>query len=346
MTPREQVSLADYTTLAVGGRARFFFDAQDREALTEALAWAHERQLPIEVLGGGSNVLIADRGIEALVVRIRDATIHVEGESVSVGAGMRWDDLVAWSVAEGRSGLECLSGIPGDVGAAPMQNVGAYGQEVSETITRVDIIERASGNALSLDPDACAFGYRDSVFKRSAEGRYVVVRVVFRLRTNGAPTVRYPELQRAVSDAPTLSEVRSAVLALRRGKSMVIDPDDDNRRSVGSFFLNPVVLEADADRVSSLEAGLPRYPAAGGVKLSAAWLIERAGLPKGTTRGPVGLSTRHSLALINRGGATSAQVIAFAAEVRARVRDHFGVALVPEPRFLGFEPHELRPLFD
>jgi UDP-N-acetylmuramate dehydrogenase len=341
MTPREQVSLADYTTLAVGGPARFFFDAQDRAALTEALAWARERKLPIEVLGGGSNVLIADRGLDALVLRIRDATLNVEDENVTVGAGMRWDDLVAWSVAEDRAGLECLSGIPGDVGAAPMQNVGAYGQEVSETITRVDVIERATGNALSLLPDACAFGYRDSVFKRSAEGRYVVARVCFRLCSKGAPTVRYPELQRAVSPSPTLSEVRSAVLALRRGKSMVIDPNDDNRRSVGSFFLNPVVAEADADRMAS-----PRYPAAGGVKLSAAWLIEHAGLTKGTTRGPVGLSTRHSLAIINRGGATSTQLIAFAAEVRERVRDRFGVSLVPEPRFLGFEPHELRALFD
>jgi UDP-N-acetylmuramate dehydrogenase len=226
-----------------------------------------------------------------------------------------------------------------------MQNVGAYGQEVSETIERVDAIERATGERVSLTRDACAFGYRDSVFKRGADGRYVVVRVCFRLEPSGRPSVRYAELERILAGAPlSLNGVRDAVLALRRSKSMVIDHSDENRRSAGSFFLNPVVDKAQAEAIA--EGGMPRYPVdAERVKLSAAWLIEHAGMPKGTTRGRVGLSSRHSLAIVNRGGATAADIVGFAAEVRARVREHFGVTLVPEPRLLGFEPSEAAPLF-
>jgi UDP-N-acetylmuramate dehydrogenase len=251
------------------------------------------------------------------------------------------------AVARGWAGLECLSGIPGLVGATPIQNVGAYGQEVGETITRVDALERAGGRRVSFTNAECAFGYRMSRFKAADAGRFVVVAVTFRLRPGGAPAVRYAELARALEGdpAPRLAEVRETVIALRRRKSMVLDDADPNARSVGSFFMNPVVPAAEAEAVESrvrsagvlgADEAMPRFPAGDGhVKLSAAWLIERAGLRKGHGDGRVGLSTNHTLAIVNRGGATGAEVAAFARSVRARVRDQFGVTLHPEPVFVG-----------
>jgi UDP-N-acetylmuramate dehydrogenase len=350
--PERDVALAPRTTFEVGGAARFYFEAESAEEVKAALAWATERGLGVEVLGGGSNVIVADRGIDALVLRVRDRSRRVEREGdeviVEAGAGHGWDALVGWSVAEDHAGIECMSGIPGDVGAAPMQNVGAYGQEVAETIERVSAIERASGAEALFDRAACAFSYRDSFFKRAGRGRYVVTAVRFRLRPRGPATLRYPELTQTLGggvDVP-LKRVREAVIALRRSKSMVIDAEDDNRRSAGSFFLNPIVGEEEAERVASLAGQeMPRFAVeAGRVKLSAAWLIERAGLIKGTVRGRVGISTRHSLAIVNRGGASAAELVDFAAEVRARVHDRFGVALAPEPRLLGFSTEEIAAL--
>jgi UDP-N-acetylmuramate dehydrogenase len=316
------------------------------------------------VLGGGSNLLIADRGLDALVLRInlRGVTSIIEGDTVrvSVGAGERWDDIVALAVERGWAGLECLSGIPGDTGAAPIQNIGAYGQEVAETIALVRAIDRATGTAVTLDNAACGFGYRDSVFKHDAKDRYAIVGVTFALRLGGAATVRYAELERRLREigalaspalAPPLAVVRDTVLALRRGKSMLLDPADENGKSAGSFFMNPTVSADDLDLVKARveQAGalgsgesMPVFPAADGrVKLSAAWLIERAGYRKGTSMGAVGLSTRHALAIVNRGGATAAEILAFATRVRNAVLDRFGVALVPEPALLGFAPDEL-----
>ncbi|XXX82800.1 UDP-N-acetylmuramate dehydrogenase [Sorangium sp. So ce134] len=374
---RESVPLAPHTTLGVGGPARFFAEAADEAAVVEAFRFAEARGVPLFVLGGGSNLLVADRGVDALVLRVRvrgvalagggdgggggDAGRDGQGPRVLVraGAGEGWDDLVARAVAEGWAGVECLSGIPGDVGATPIQNVGAYGQEVAETIAEVRAIDRSTGEAAVLAGADCGFGYRDSRFKRAWRGRYVITAVTFALRPGGAATVRYPELQRALAApaggaAPPLAEVRSAVIALRRGKSMVLDPADENGRSAGSFFMNPT-LEAGAAagalaRIAAagvLAPGeaIPQYPAGGGrVKLSAAWLIERAGFAKGTRHGAAGISTRHTLALVNRGGATAAELLELARRVRRGVLDRFGVALSAEPDLVGFAPAETEEL--
>jgi UDP-N-acetylmuramate dehydrogenase len=308
------------------------------------------------VLGGGSNLLVADRGVEALVLRVRIAGITAErrGEQmiVEAGAGERWDDLVARAVAEGWAGIECLSGIPGDVGATPIQNVGAYGQDVAETIVHVRTIERASGKIVEMDAAACDFDYRDSAFKREARGLLVVTRVTFALRPGGPPSVRYAELakQLAAFESPSLSEVRATVLALRKSKSMLLDRDAENGKSAGSFFMNPTLdpaeLAAVRARVASsgvLRAGetMPEYPAnEGRTKLAAGWLIERAGFGKGFGAGRVGLSTKHALAIVNRGGATATEIVALARAVKDGVRARFGVVLHAEPVLVGFSAEE------
>ncbi len=351
--PHEHVPLAPLTTLRVGGPARWLVEAATEAEVSDALAFARARALPTLVLGGGSNLLVADRGFAGLVLRVRCSGVRVETQGRTVlldaGAGEPWDTIVARAVASGWAGIECLSGIPGDVGATPIQNVGAYGQEVAETVVRVRAVDRATGGVVELDGAGCGFGYRDSVFKREARDRYVIVAVRFALRAGAAPTLRYAELAarfagRADGDHPSLAEVRDAVLALRRAKSMVLDPGDENGRSAGSFFTNPTVDAAALPGVRERAAAtlgpgeaMPEFPAAGErVKLSAAWLIERAGFHKGTSDGAVGISTRHALALVNKGGATAAELVAFAARVRAGVAARFGVALVPEPVLVGF----------
>jgi UDP-N-acetylmuramate dehydrogenase len=358
--PLADVPLAPRTTLGVGGRARWLVEAKAEVEVIEALAWAGERSLSVLVLGGGSNLLVADRGFDGLVLcpRLRgvDARLEQASAVLDAGAGEPWDELVAHSVARGWAGVECLSGIPGDVGATPIQNVGAYGQEVSDTLTRVRAVERATGRAVDLDAAACGFGYRDSIFKREAKDRYVVTSVRFALRLGGAPTVRYGELSKELERRfgpreASLAEVRETVIALRRGKAMVLDPDGENGKSAGSFFMNPTVPAATAASVreKALAAGvlaadeaMPEFAGPGGlVKLSAGWLIERAGLRRGTSDGRVGLSTKHALAIVNKGGATAAEILAFARRVRGTVLDRFGVALVPEPVLIGFQPGEL-----
>jgi len=344
----------------VGGPARWLLEAAAEADLGEALAFAAAREAPLFVLGGGSNLLCADRGLDAAVLRVRLRGIAVERQGqgermlVRAAAGEPWDALVALAVEEGWAGLECMSGIPGDVGATPIQNVGAYGQEVAETIVEVRAIDRATGTSVVLDNARCGFGYRDSVFKREDRGRYLVTAVTFALTPGGAAAVRYPELRRALGEgkaAPPLAEVRQAVIALRRGKSMVWDPADENGRSAGSFFMNPT-LDAEAFAVarSRIEAAgvlgpgeaPPTFPAGEGrVKLPAAWLIERAGFQKGTRHGQAGISTRHALALVNRGGATASEILELAARVRRGVMERFGVALTPEPDLWGFTAEEL-----
>jgi UDP-N-acetylmuramate dehydrogenase len=344
----------------VGGPARWFAEVESEAAAAEALAWAGARGLPTLVLGGGSNLLVADRGFDGLALRlaIRGVAVEERGGAIEIeaGAGERWDDLVARTVAHGWAGIECLSGIPGDVGATPIQNVGAYGQEVRETIVRVRAIERATGEAVTLDGARCGFGYRDSTFKREDRDRFVIVAVRFALRPGGAPGLRYAELARALDgrDAASLADVREAVIALRRAKSMVLDAGDENGRSAGSFFMNPTLdaaalagVEARVEAAGALRPGekMPAFPADGGrTKLSAAWLIERAGFCKGTGEGAVGISTRHSLAIVNRGGATAAEIAAFARRVRGGVRERFGVELRPEPVMVGFTADEVEGL--
>jgi UDP-N-acetylmuramate dehydrogenase len=348
VTPRDGVPLAPLTTLGLGGPARHFLAAPDDETLIEALRWADGRGMPVLVLGGGSNLVVGDGGFDGLVVQIATRGLRFDaagGEAtVTAAAGEPWDQLVAEAVARELAGIECLSGIPGLVGATPIQNVGAYGQEVAETIRAVRVVERGSWRVHDLAAEACGFGYRDSAFKRDPE-RFVVLGVTFALRPGGAPTLRYRELADALasrgrsSPAATLADTRRTVIALRAAKSMVIAPDDPNRRSVGSFFTNPVVSPAEAAEIarrSGAGDAMPRWPAPDGrVKLSAGWLIERGGFPRGLARGPVGISSAHALALVHHGGGTAAALVALAREIRDGLRTRFGVTLVPEPTLVG-----------
>jgi UDP-N-acetylmuramate dehydrogenase len=346
----EDVPLAPRTTLGVGGRARRLVEADDEAAIARAVTEADERGEPVLVLGGGSNLVVGDEGFEGTVVHLasRGVAVGRHGDRVrlDVAAGEPWDDLVARAVDEGWSGVEALSGIPGLVGATPIQNVGAYGQEVKETIRSVRVLDRRDRTVRDLDAAACAFAYRKSVFK--GDERFVVLRVTFELevRPDGAP-VRYAELSRALGVQPgeraPLARVRATVVALRRAKGMVLDPADPDSVSAGSFFVNPIL---DAPALSRLRerlahaghdpAALPCFPEPEGrTKVSAAWLIERAGFAKGWTLGRAGLSRKHALAIVNRGGATAAEVLGAAAAIRSGVDAAFGVELTPEPVLVG-----------
>ena len=349
----DHVPLGRFCTLGVGGPARHYVEALDRETVEAGLDWAKGRGLPVLILGGGSNVVIADEGFAGLVLHVRlrgiEATATDGRVELSAGAGEEWDPIVRLAVDRGWAGLECLSGIPGRVGATPIQNVGAYGQDVSETVSRVEALDLATGAVVSFANAECRFAYRDSRFKREDRGRYLILAVTFTLQPGGRPQVRYAELERALAAGrpcvPALTDVRDAVIAIRRRKSMVIDPDDPNRRSVGSFFMNPVVPDAVRPRIQDVlraegqeeaAAALPSWPAGEGrVKLSAAWLIERAGIGRGYRKGNVAISTNHTLAIVNCGGGTARQVVDLAREIRARVQDRFGVTLEPEPVFVN-----------
>jgi UDP-N-acetylmuramate dehydrogenase len=336
----ENVPIAPLTTLGIGGPARYYARVGSAGALSAAVGWARERGLPLLLLGGGSNLLVADDGFPGLVAHVDVKGIEAtpDGE-VTAGAGESWDAIVAFAVARGLAGFECLSGIPGSVGATPIQNVGAYGQEVRETIAVVRALELESGRRVEFSNEQCRFAYRESRFKVEDRGRYAVTSVTYRLTPGGAPSVTYPELRRYLeergADPFSLAAVRAAVLAIRKRKSMVLDPADPDARSAGSFFVNPVVSADVADAIGLED--MPRYPAPGGVKLSAAWLIERAGFSKGYGGGAAGLSTKHTLAIVNRGGASARDVATLAREVRDRVRERFGVTLTPEPVFVGVE---------
>ena len=341
---REHVSLASMTTFELGGPARFFAEVHDEAELVGALDLARARSLPLLVLGGGSNLVVGDAGFPGLVVRLamRGVSMRDDGNRtlVDVAAGEPWEPLVARTVDAGLAGFECLSGIPGLVGGTPIQNVGAYGQDVSETIVEVRTLHRATNAMRTRSNAECRFTYRHSAFKESEARDEIVTAVRFALRRGGAPAVRYPELERTLKDrgvtSPTLAAVRDTVLSLRRSKSMVIDANDDNRRSAGSFFTNPIVPAAKADDVATRagDAKMPRFPVGPGnegVKLSAGWLIERAGFARGTRRGHVGLSSRHALALVHYGGGSASELLDFALEIVETVRARFDVALRPEP---------------
>jgi len=350
---REHVPLAPYTTLRLGGPARYFAECGSDDEVRAALAFGADRDLPVYILGGGSNVVFQDAGFPGLVVRITIGDLdYREGPTpeVTAGAGVDWDTLVAGTVERGWTGLECLSGIPGTVGGTPIQNVGAYGQEVAETLVSVTCLDRTTLERKTFTATDCAFGYRDSRFKRGDRGRYVILDVTFRLARDRHPRIRYAELKNvarvkaleALSAAEAVRLVRETVLALRRGKSMVLDPNDPNTRSVGSFFTNPVLpaaafqqLEARWRTTQGEQASpIPTFPADGGVKVPAAWLVERAGFSKGFRRGGAGISSRHALALVNYGG-TATELLALAEEVREGVRQCFDVRLEFEPEVVG-----------
>jgi UDP-N-acetylmuramate dehydrogenase len=348
--------LAPLTTLGVGGPARWLLRARTVADVERAHRWSTSSGAPLFILGGGSNLVVADEGFDGLVVHVdvrgRDHAREGTDTLVIVGAGESWDETVADCVARGLAGLECLSGIPGTVGGTPIQNVGAYGQEVANCIDQLTAFDREHGALRTLTGHDCRFSYRTSRFKQADSGRFVICTVTFRLRA-GLPTTAYPDitehLARAGVSAPDVEHVRNAVLAVRRRKGMVIDPGDPDTRSVGSFFMNPVVAANVRDRVGGLAgAHPPAFPADGGrVKLPAAWLIERAGFRRGDTDGNVGISTKHTLALVNRGGATARDVLRFAARIKRGVLDRFGISLRPEPVFVGFSRnHDLEFLTD
>jgi len=342
----ENKVLAPFTTFGIGGPARWFVDARGEEDVSAAAAWARERGVPLFVLGGGSNLLVADEGFAGLVVHLRLSGIEIEdgdgGEVLfRVAAGEDWDQFVRRATEKNCAGVECMAGIPGTVGGTPVQNVGAYGQEVSSVIERVRVIDLLDGRRVEFSAAECGFGYRKSRLNTADRGRYAVTRVDYRLRRGGAATLRYADLQRAFTGVaqPSLAEVAATVRSIRQGKGMLLVEGDPDCRSAGSFFKNPVVTLQQAGRIAAI-AGRepPRFPAGedGQVKLPAAWLIEQAGFSKGFAMGAAGVSSRHTLALINRGDATAADMIKLAERISAAVEERFGIALEREPVLLGF----------
>jgi UDP-N-acetylmuramate dehydrogenase len=341
---RAGVPLAPLTTLRIGGAARRMADVEREDDVVAAVRDADSRGEPLFVLGEGSNVVVGDDGFPGLVARmaIPGVKAHRSGDRVvvDVGAGEGWDAFVARSVQEGWRGIECLSGIPGLVGATPIQNVGAYGQEVGESIVSVRVFDRVAGELRTMAGASCGFGYRASVFKRSDRWVVTSVQFSFEVASDSAP-LRYAELVRALGlregDRAPSSVVRETIVALRRSKGMVVSPDDPESVSAGSFFVNPLVDAAGLARVEGLAGERPPRCEAGGgrFKLAAAWLVERAGFPKGWGDGRAGVSRKHALALVNRGGATARELLACARTIRDGVRDRFGVALEPEPVLVG-----------
>jgi len=343
MQVRTDVPLAPLTTLRLGGVAARMCEICNETDIVEAVRDADSRHDPLFVLGRGSNIVVADEGFPGLVVRIANRGIALRQELgrvvVNVAAGEDWDEFVERSVSEHWCGLECMSGIPGLVGATPIQNVGAYGQEASETIARVRVYDRATRAFVDIDGRDCAFSYRRSIFKRN--DRYIVTSVHFLLQRGEACVVRYPELARALSipvgtSAPSRL-VRETVIRLRRNKGMVLAADDPDSVSAGSFFVNPVVDDAGLAGIAA-RAGTtpPNFAAADGRhKIAAAWLVERAGFVKGWGEGPVGVSRKHALALVNRGGATARELLSLARTVRSGVQARFGVVLEMEPVLVG-----------
>ena len=351
MLIEENLPLAPYTTFGVGGPARWFIQASCEEEIVAAVAWTQERKVPLFVLGGGSNLLVSDAGFDGLVLRVglrgvvrAEDSDHPGQRIYQVAAGEDWDSFVEIAVHENCAGVECLAGVPGTVGGTPVQNVGAYGQEVASVIERVrgfDVKERAFVEFSAVE---CRFAYRRSRFNSTDRDRFIITRVDYRLSAGGAPTLRYADLQRAVEARqaggaePSLAEVAALVRRIRLSKGMLLVEGDPDCRSAGSFFKNPVVTEEVARQIASVVAKEPpSFPAGPGfVKLPAAWLIEQAGFPKGCAMGAAGISSRHTLALINRGGARAIEILTLASEIRAAVDKLFGVSLEVEPVLVGF----------
>ena len=345
---RENVSLAGFTTFNIGGEARYFVEVNTEVELLQSLEVAVTKSLNIFVLGGGSNVLIADDGFDGLVIKIslkgiefyepEDGTVRVIAK-----AGEDWDDFVESCVERNLAGIECLSGIPGLVGGTPIQNVGAYGQEVSETITRVRVYDRTDGEVRDLSNADCGFQYRKSIFNTTESDRYIVLAVEYLLKHGGAPRVAYADLKaRFGGSTPTLQELRAAVCQIRASKGMLVRQGGSDARSAGSFFKNPVVSNEKYEGIVKLAVNeklgeVPQYPVdEETVKLPAAWLIEKSGFQKGFRDGNAGLSTKHTLAVTNRGGSSAAEIIKLKALIEEEVRSKFGIDLIPEPTFIGF----------
>lgn len=349
MRIQENIPLAPLTTLGVGGPARWFVDCEDEADVAGATNWAKERGTPLFVLGGGSNLLVADGGFNGLVMRISNKGIAKEptsedgGRIFQVAAGEDWDAFVQHTVNDNCAGLECLAGIPGTAGGTPVQNVGAYGQEVANTITAVRAFDRQQNTFISLTNAQCQFGYRRSRFNCAEKNRYIVTRIEFRLTFGGLPCFRYADLERvfAAGLQPSLRDVADAVRDIRRAKGMVIEEGDPDCRSAGSFFKNPVVTEEVWEHIARRSGTEPpSYPAGDDhpscVKLSAAWLIQKAGFSKGFASGRAAISSKHTLALVNRGGASASEILALASQIRSSVSERFSIDLEMEPVMLGF----------
>lgn len=341
----EHVALAQYTTFGIGGPARWFAVARCEADVLAAVRWADAHGAPLFVLGGGSNLLVSDAGFDGLVLKMELTGVAMREDGTDclfeAGAGENWERFVERTVEANCAGVECLAGIPGTVGGTPVQNVGAYGQEAGQTIVRVRALDRQTLEFVEFTAAECGFAYRHSRFNSEDRDRYIVTRVDFRLRRNGAASIRYADLERALEGvaAPTLKQVAEAVCKVRESKGMRTVPNDADSQSAGSFFKNPVVEQAVAERIAAAAGKAPAsYPAGEGrVKLAAAWLIEQAGFGKGYTLGRAGLSTCHTLALTNRGDATATEVAELAERIRGEVKRRFGVELQMEPVRLGFD---------
>jgi UDP-N-acetylmuramate dehydrogenase len=349
---QENIPLAPLTTFKIGGSAKFFVAASDIGQVQEAVRWAQSRSLPLFVLGGGSNLLIADAGWPGLVLKIAIQGIETragrdeDGKVLfDVGAGECWDKFVSDAVRARCAGIECLSGIPGSVGGTPVQNVGAYGQEVSETITSVQVLDLKDNQVRDLCSEACQFTYRASIFNTSERGRFIVLRVTYALTPDGAPRFSYADLKRHFAgwqSPPTLAETREAVRHIRALKGMLIVPGDPDCQSAGSFFKNPVLSSGQhenlEERAAARKLAVPSYPALESAKkVSAAWLVEHSGFAKGFGFGRVGISRKHALAIVNRGGASASEVLALKEQIQHRVEEIWGIRLEPEPVMVGFQ---------
>lgn len=351
---QENVALAPLTTLNVGGMARHFLRAITPTDVVRAVHYANRHAMPLFTLGGGSNLLVSDAGFSGLVLKIdlMGSAWEQRGTEtmVTVGAGEEWNRFVDQTIARGLAGVECLTGIPGNVGGAPVQNIGAYGQEVQETIASVQTCDLQTGELRTFQNEECGFAYRTSLFNTTSIGRYVILSVTFRLRENGEPTLKYHEVIQTLKErdiAPTLQTVREVVRALRTRKGMLISDDEPNRRSAGSFFKNVIVTKAQFSEIErkAWELGVlpsdrnaPQFPYTNEeVKIPAAWLIEMSGFKKGEQQGQAAISSKHVLALVNLGGATAQEIVDLAKRIQDRVEEHFDVHLKPEPVFLGFD---------
>lgn len=347
MKIEENVPLAPLTSLRVGGAARYFVRAETEESVVAALRHTRENTLDVFVLGGGSNLLVSDDGFDGLVLQVAISGVEnvvstnpqsaIRTPQLVAGAGEDWDRFVAYCVDRDLAGVECLSGIPGFVGGTPVQNVGAYGQEVSETIVSVRCIDRKSNEIVELSNADCGFAYRTSIFNSTERDRYVVLSVTYKLTHGGEPKIAYKDLTDLFDGrTPSLQQVRDAVLKIRREKSMVIDDADPNSRSAGSFFKNPIVEISKFEELKRAHESVPHFGFGDKVKIPAAWLIENAGFHKGYVFGNAGISTNHTLAIINRGNATAAEIIALKDKIQTAVTAKFDITLVPEPVFVGF----------
>ena len=348
MSILENVPLAPLTTFKVGGPARYFAEPKTAAEVVESIQFARARDLPMFVLGGGSNLVISDSGWPGLVLKIAISGIDERNENgktlFEVGAGEEWDRFVARAVTRNCAGVECLSGIPGSVGGTPVQNVGAYGQEVAETITSVLTLDLRDGQIRELCAEACGFQYRTSIFNTSERGRFIILRVTYSLIPGGEPRIQYADLKRhfaGFQQTPSLTSTREAVRRIRASKAMLITPGDEDCRSAGSFFKNPV-LSADqysdlAKKAAAKGLQIPSYPALDSQrKVAAGWLVEHSGFSRGYSSGRVGISRKHALAIVNRGEATAADILALKDHIQQRVEELWGIRLEPEPVFVGF----------